>query len=97
MFYFAQYLPSFWRKARRCSNDLCTAKWRLPFAPTHDILAADDAKTLKPAVPATRALSQSTLPIPQRPIMLQPIDRQISPLVRVLGSQLFVDVHAVAR
>jgi hypothetical protein len=39
---------------------------------------------------------QSTSPTPQRPIMLQPVHRQIGPLVRVLGSQLFIDVHPVA-
>ena len=52
--------------------------------------------------PSARVLSQnplspqSTSPIPKRPIVLQPVHRQISPLVGVFGRQLLIDVHPVA-
>ena len=49
----------------------------------------------RPAQLLANLTGTSTSPIPKRPIMLQPIHRQISPLVGVLGRQLFVDVHPV--
>jgi len=37
----------------------------------------------------------SPSPVPQSAVVLQPVDRQISPLVGVFRRQLFIDVHAV--
>jgi hypothetical protein len=51
---------------------------------------------MKQSQKVTDPQSQRCSPIPQSSVVLQPVHRQIGTLIRVLGGQFLVDVHAVA-